>query len=70
MACRLSPARVARSRRPVICQSPAPPAQRARDGEAMGEEFQELVNQLLRLCRKPEQENYTARQDLGYQPSN
>jgi hypothetical protein len=36
----------------------------------MGEEFQELVNQLLRLCRKLEQENYTARQDLGYQPSN
>jgi len=36
----------------------------------MGEELQELVNQLLRLCRKPEQENYTARQDLGYQPSN
>lgn len=45
-------------------------AQRARDGETMGDEFQELVNQLLRLCRKLEQEDYTARQDLGYQPSN
>ena len=45
-------------------------AQSARDGEAMGEEFQELVNQLLRLCRKFERQDYTARQDLGYQPSN
>ena len=36
----------------------------------MGEEFQELVNQLLRLCRKFERQDYTARQDLGYQPSN
>jgi len=45
-------------------------AQRAQDGEAMGEEYQELVNQLLRLCRKFEQQDYTARQDLGYQPSN
>ena len=45
-------------------------AQYAQDGEAMGEEFQELVNQLLRLCRKFERQDYTARQDLGYQPSN
>ena len=45
-------------------------AQRAQDGEAMGEEFQELVNQFLRLCRKFERQDYTARQDLGYQPSN
>ena len=45
-------------------------AQSAQDGEAMGEEYQELVNQLLRLCRKFERQDYTARQDLGYQPSN
>lgn len=45
-------------------------AQSAQDGEAMGAEFQELVNQLLRLCRKFERQDYTARQDLGYQPSN
>ena len=45
-------------------------AQRARDRETMGEEFQELVNQVLRLCRNVEQENYTRRRDLDYQPSN
>ena len=45
-------------------------AQSAQDGDAMGEESQELVNQLLRLCRKFERQDYTARQDLGYQPSN
>lgn len=43
---------------------------RARDGETMGAEFRALVNQLLRLCRNSGQEGYTARPDLGYQPSN
>ena len=45
-------------------------AQSARDIEARGDEGQELVNQVQRLCRKLEREHYTARQDLGYQPSN
>ena len=45
-------------------------ATRTREREIMGAEFQALVNQLLRLCRKSGQEGYRARPDLGYQPSN
>ena len=44
--------------------------QSASDAEALGEDFQDLVNQIRGLCRRIESVNYTTLPDLGYEPSN
>jgi hypothetical protein len=39
-------------------------------GELLGEELQDLVGQISRLCRHIEFSTFTIRRDLAYQPSN
>ena len=45
-------------------------AQRQKNLEMMGDEYQALQRQLAALCRRIEQVNWTIRRDLGYRPSN